>query len=736
VAIADLYNSPTVRGLARLIEGRVQDSKPAVTVEAADRVPRRSIVAASATQFALLYLMFLALAAPLVPTLTGLQGSFTLAGAVAAAVAVPAALIAMAAILPVVGVRLAMHGVRPGRYRLWGVTYLRWWISRKLMALSPMTVLSGSPFAAPYLRALGATVGTGCHLGTSRFELPPLTHIGDGASIGYGATVQPYIVEAGWLVLGRVVVGPGAFVGANAVVLAGAQIGADAQLAEQSLLGADQSIPPGQRWSGSPAKPTAQSDEVLDAMESAELAARGWSGGLLALCAAATVALLALPFAAGLPSAAVLMYALRHHGLVGAVLGAVVAGPLYVLSTCGLIAGAHRLVVGGETAGIAPARSLLGLRKWIADKLMESSVALTNALFGTVFAAAWLRRLGATVGKRAEVSTVANIDPHMLTLGAETFVADLASVGGATFHRGLVSVGPTVLDQRCFVGNAAMVQAGSRLGEGSLVGVHTVAPRGDTAGGVILLGSPPLRLPRRQPSEQFADELTYRPSRWRILERGAIEFFRVTLPPTLVALAGVFVLLACAQVSARLGMLGLAAVLPAFVLAAGVGLTIAVVGAKWILVGRYRPRVAPLWSRFVRRSELVTGLYESVAVPSLLNWLAGSWFLVVFLRLFGADIGPRVWLDTTFLSEFDLVRVRHDACVAERTSLQTHLFEDRVMKLSQLDIGAGVTVGSRSVVLYDAEIGDGASLDALSLVMKAEHIPPGTQWRGIPAQRV
>ena len=77
-----------------------------------------------------------------------------------------------------------------------------------------------------------------------------------------------------------------------------------------------------------------------------------------------------------------------------------------------------------------------------------------------------------------------------------------------------------------------------------------------------------------------------------------------------------------------------------------------------------------------------------------------------------------------------------DAAVGGLTSLQTHLFEDRVMKMSTVTVGPGCTVGPRAVVLYDAELEAGAELDALSLVMKGESLPAGSSWRGIPARLV
>jgi non-ribosomal peptide synthetase-like protein len=174
--------------------------------------------------------------------------------------------------------------------------------------------------------------------------------------------------------------------------------------------------------------------------------------------------------------------------------------------------------------------------------------------------------------------------------------------------------------------------------------------------------------------------------------------------------------------------------MPLLITGIGAASTLVVVLLKWLIVGRYRPRVEPLGSRFVPCTELITGLYEAVVVPALVDWLTGTPWITSVLRLFGARIGRRVWLDTTYLTEFDLVEVGDDAAVGEATSLQTHLFEDRIMKMSTVKIGAASSVGSRAVVLYDAEVGIGASLDALSLVMKGETLRAGRRWRGIPAR--
>jgi non-ribosomal peptide synthetase-like protein len=158
-----------------------------------------------------------------------------------------------------------------------------------------------------------------------------------------------------------------------------------------------------------------------------------------------------------------------------------------------------------------------------------------------------------------------------------------------------------------------------------------------------------------------------------------------------------------------------------------------VVGLKWLLLGRYRPRAAPMWTPFVWLSEAVTNLYESLAVPNLLDFLRGTPMLPWALRLLGARIGRGVYLDTTDLTEFDCVRIGDESELNGWCGPQTHLFEDRIMKIGCVDIGARVSVGPCSTILYDTQIGDGVHLGPLTLVAKGERLPPNTSWEGAPA---
>jgi non-ribosomal peptide synthetase-like protein len=154
---------------------------------------------------------------------------------------------------------------------------------------------------------------------------------------------------------------------------------------------------------------------------------------------------------------------------------------------------------------------------------------------------------------------------------------------------------------------------------------------------------------------------------------------------------------------------------------------------KAIFVGRIRPVVKPLWSRFIWNNELVNGVYETVAAPAM-GALMGTPFLAPCLRLMGCKVGKWCYLETTLFSEFDLVKIGDRACLNLGSTIQTHLFEDRVFKADRVRIADGCTVGNMAVVLYGTEMQSGSNLGPLSVLMKGEILPAATRWQGTPCE--
>ncbi|TMC23840.1 MAG: hypothetical protein E6J34_01530 [Chloroflexi bacterium] len=312
--------------------------------------------------------------------------------------------------------------------------------------------------------------------------------------------------------------------------------------------------------------------------------------------------------------------------------------------------------------GIYSLRTSFGLRKWISDQTLALSLGLTNTLYATLYLLPFLRLLGARIGRWSEVSTVGHIDPDMLILGDESFVADIAVVGTAVFYHGSVALMPVEVGCRSFVGNGALVPGGFRMGDNSLLGVHSV-PSQQIEKDTSWLGSPAIFLPRRQESQQFNEDEIYRPRPSLLAWRFFYEYLRITLPGTIMGITLLAGFALTVYMARSLSPLALLLLLPLAMTGIGIASTLLVALLKWLIVGKYRQRVEPLWSVFVRRSELITGLYESIAVPALLGMLTGTPWIAPVMRLFGIKIGKRVWMATTFITEFDLVEIGDDAAI-------------------------------------------------------------------------
>jgi non-ribosomal peptide synthetase-like protein len=99
-------------------------------------------------------------------------------------------------------------------------------------------------------------------------------------------------------------------------------------------------------------------------------------------------------------------------------------------------------------------------------------------------------------------------------------------------------------------------------------------------------------------------------------------------------------------------------------------------------------------------------------------------------------IGKGAYIDTTDFTEFDLISIGDNVILNSGCTLQTHLFEDRVMKMARIRLENNCQMGSAAVVLYDSLLADDVLLHPLSLVMKGEQVPASTSWQGIPASRV
>jgi len=106
------------------------------------------------------------------------------------------------------------------------------------------------------LRRIGVDVAPGVSWGlesTPDVFWPELISVGEGAIVGYDATILCHEFLREEYRTGEVRIGAGAMIGAGAVVLPGVEIGEGAQIAANSLVASD--VPAGETWAGVPAEP-------------------------------------------------------------------------------------------------------------------------------------------------------------------------------------------------------------------------------------------------------------------------------------------------------------------------------------------------------------------------------------------------------------------------------------------------------------------------------------------------
>jgi non-ribosomal peptide synthetase-like protein len=645
--------------------------------------------------------------------------------------------------LAIGGKWLAAGRLKAGRYPLWGVTYFRWWLAGKFCELPEVYLLAGTPWMPLYLRALGARIGRNVMLENISVGAPELLTIGDGASLGTFVNIENARVEGGWLILGPVQLQRDAVVDSFAVLENDTGLGERARLGGQSALAAGRQIPDDAVWEGAPARATDQAQEKLPPRPHL---GGGWQWAQMLLFAGTAIGVSVLFFLPAFPAFMLIDWIdahtwdifesdLRPLFAFGVFfLLAIPASAVFLVLTILVAAGLRRLLP-RQVAGLASVYSFAFWRRKFTSLILDQSLHELHGIYASVYAPAWLRLLGVRVGRNAEVSTAEGMTPELLTLGHDSFIADGALLGDEEQRGGWMILKPTQIGHRSFIGNGAYVPNGTTVPDDVLIGVQTRTPDNDRLqSGQTWMGSPALLLPARECLTGFSESLTFRPSWRRRLARGFIEGLRIVLPLALVIATAYLIIVLVMPLAARNGW-GLKVALALAVAGCLYGLAsfLLVVALKWLLVGRYRPCARAMWTSFVWLSEAVTNLYESLAVPNLLNFLRGTPMLPWALRLLGAQIGQGVYLNTTDLTEFDCVRIGDEAELNAWCGPQTHLFEDRVMKIGRVEIGARATVGPRTTILYDTQVGDDVKLGPLTLVAKGERLPAATRWEGSPA---
>ena len=322
--------------------------------------------------------------------------------------------------------------------------------------------------------------------------------------------------------------------------------------------------------------------------------------------------------------------------------------------------------------------------------------------------------------------------PELLEIGDECFLADGIYLARPRLHRGFAGCRATRLSRNTFLGNHVVIPAGASLPPDILLGLCTVADPDTIRPGTSWFGQPPFELPRREIAESERG-LTHDPSWDRYLTRVVFESARLVLPLVPLALAwGCFRAVPVWRVTFGPAAFFLIA-LPLAAVAVGAILCALAVATKWFVLGPIREGRHALWSCWCCRWDLLFEVWAAYAVP-VVALFEGTPFVAWWLRAMGCRIGRGVVFGSSFLQvvDPDMLEIGDGATVS--CHVQSHSFEDRVLKLARVRVGAGANVGVGAVLLYGADIGNRAAVAGNSVVMKHETLLPGRGYVGCPTR--
>lgn len=647
-----------------------------------------------------------------------------------------------AAALAVAVKRLLVGRYEPVRAPVWSGFFLRHWMVQQTARLIPWRLLEGSLAQVLLLRALGARIGERVHIHRGvaiAFGGWDLLEIGDDASLTQDAALRLLDYDQGCLVVGPVSIGAGATLETRAGMGPGTALGAGSVLGALASLPAGSRVPPGEHWEGVPAARVGPAAPPPPLPGGQPLSPLAWSAALLAAEACLTAAL-------ALPAELLLLGGARLQGLDAARVAAWFEQPyleprsllslaaLLALSappTLALAAALARLL-GPLREGVVPRWSTAYLRVWLKGGLVLGA---GEWLSGTLFWPVWLRLAGMKVGRGCEISTILDVVPELVEIGPDCFFADGIYLGGPTVHQGTVRLARLRLSTNTFLGNHAVVPAGRDFPADLLLGLCTAMDAVPVLKGSSWFGLPPFELPNREVIAMDR-HLTHEPTFIRYWNRVFWEAARFALPalPTLV-LAAWCAAVAVAEARLGTGPAFLFGALPLLGLALAAFFPALILALKWLLIGRARPGVHPLWSCWCSRWDFLYvawAMYGRAGLGALDNTL----WLTLYLRAMGMRIGKGVVLGPGFAQVVDPDMLRFGDGATVSCLFQAHTFEDRVLKIDRVDIRAGATVGSGAVLLYGADIGEGARVAPHSVVMKRERLHPGLRYEGCPTRPV
>ncbi|MER5430341.1 Pls/PosA family non-ribosomal peptide synthetase [Streptomyces sp. NPDC002588] len=392
----------------------------------------------------------------------GLGGA--LRGAVLALVPATLAYGLAYALLLLVTVRLLSLALREGTHPTHSRVGWQAWTVTQLMDRSRETLfpLYAGLVTPVWLRLLGMRIGRGAEVSTV-LALPSLTTVGEGAFLADDTLTAPYELGGGWVRIGRAEIGRRAFLGNSGMTAPGRSV------PDGGLVGVLSATPKkakkGSSYLGLPPVKLPRTSSGGDQSRTYEPPARLlWARGVVELFRI-------VPVFCSAALAVLTVAALSALGAWAPLLGGLVllgAGA----AACLLSVVAKWLLVGRHRTGEHPLWSSYVWRDELADTFVEVVAVpwLAGAVPGTPVMNAWLRGLGARIGRGAWVESYWLPEADLVTLEEGVTVGRGCVLQTHLFHDRILRTDTVVLREGATLGPGGIVLPGSTVGARTTLG--------------------------------------------------------------------------------------------------------------------------------------------------------------------------------------------------------------------------------------------------------------------------
>ena len=154
--------------------------------------------------------------------------------------------------------------------------------------------------------------------------------------------------------------------------------------------------------------------------------------------------------------------------------------------------------------------------------------------------------------------------------------------------------------------------------------------------------------------------------------------------------------------------------------------------AKWILIGRWKPRQIRIWSLAYLRFWIVKTLVQRNPIVLF----TGSPLFTFYLRTLGAKVGRGVVIFSTHVPICtDLLTIGDGTVIQKDSFINGYRAHAGFIQVGAITIGKNAVISESTVIDIETSMGDGTQLGRASSLHAGQAVPDGERWHGSPAQR-